>query len=35
MIEGKWALPEEPGVGVSLDEEIVQTCLVTPPTVVA
>jgi L-alanine-DL-glutamate epimerase-like enolase superfamily enzyme len=34
VVDGKWALPEEPGVGVELDEEIVRKCLVKPPTVV-
>jgi len=34
VVDGKWALPTEPGVGVDLDPDIVRQCLVAPITVV-
>jgi L-alanine-DL-glutamate epimerase-like enolase superfamily enzyme len=35
VIDGKWSLPDEPGLGVSLDEETVRQCLAAPITVIA
>jgi L-rhamnonate dehydratase len=32
--DGSWELPNTPGLGVDLDPEVVQRCLVRPPTVI-
>lgn len=33
LVEGQWSLPDRPGLGVELDEEILEQCLVKPITV--
>src|SRR5216110_2015716 len=32
--DGQWTLPDKPGLGVDLNDDIVKECLVRPPTIV-
>lgn len=34
MHDGKWSLPDQPGLGIYLNENVVKQCLVRPPTIV-
>jgi L-alanine-DL-glutamate epimerase-like enolase superfamily enzyme len=34
MHDGQWTLPDKPGLGIDLNEDVVKQCLVRPPTIV-